>query len=200
NPAPRILCNTARARLSSRYALPRRQTPRAAGERSEPVRRFPNELPTLVGCSALLGRLLVLVDRASSPHSPNTTEIPGNAMQSRTVLQVSPLRIGSATVNVPVVTSSPACNALACGCFASSAIKCAAASSGLPSTLEPHPVSRTLPSHDKRDREALETRYNIAPDPLDALRFAHEQRAVQRRIGDGVRGLELPAGKMRLHD
>jgi hypothetical protein len=52
----------------------------------------------------------------------------------------------------------------------------------------------------QRDREILEACHEIGSDPLDALRLTHQQRAVQRPIGNGIRGPELPAWKMRLHD
>jgi hypothetical protein len=43
--------------------------------------------------------------RLIPPHASNVIEMPGSSMPSKTVLQVSPQRIGSATVNVPVVTN-----------------------------------------------------------------------------------------------
>ena len=116
------------------------------------------------------------------------------------VCQVSPALMECAAVMVPVVTISLACSGWRPGCFASTSIRCAIAANGLPSTLAPTPVSRTTPLHDSASENDASCRDQIRAQPVDGLRLADQQRSVQRAVGNGVGGLKLPAGKMRLHD
>ena len=76
-------------------------------------------------------------------------EKPGRSTPFRFVVQLWPGWIGSAAVNVPVVTISPDCSSEGPGWFAMTLIKWATAFIGLPKTFEPFPRSSTFPLHDK---------------------------------------------------
>jgi hypothetical protein len=130
----------------------------------------------------------------------NSTERPGSAIPSSSVRHVSPALIDNAVVMAPVVTISFACNGICIGYFPSTAIRCAMAANGLPSTLDPLPTSRTVPSHDKAIVKRSSAAIGSVPNKIDCLGVAYQKRSVQRPVCNGICGLKLPSGKVRLHD